>query len=211
MAETRLARARNVVSREENEYLPGDLVYAWRQGDRMRNNDKRSRLPRKRGVGPMSGQWYGPAVVLGTENVPQNQYDSPQPDCVVWVVINGRLWRCAPSQLRRASERERHAATTDETYPWTFHKIVRKLNQTRQFTDVVDEGEPHGESVELEHQDGVEFREEDDEQRRFEEEIMEDMLPGADTKDPHARSSSQVPRNHQKKRHGLYPGGWSKI
>ena len=111
----------------------------------------------------------------------------------MWIVINGRLWRCAPSQLRRASERERHAATEDDTYPWTFNKIVRALNQTRQFTDVVDEGEPHGESVELEHQDGVEFREEDDEQRRFEEEIMEDMLPGADTKDINARSSSQVP------------------
>ena len=43
------------------------------------------------------------------------------------MVINDRLWRCAPQQLRRASEREHSEQILQQARPWTFENISKNL------------------------------------------------------------------------------------
>jgi len=63
------------------------------------------------------------------------------PGAVVWRIINDRLWRCAPQQLRRASERELVEHTLLQQKPWTFENITRDL-VVGQFRDVTEEEYP---------------------------------------------------------------------
>ena len=46
----------------------------------------------------------------------------------IWVVVNGRLWRCAPQQLRRASEREVAEELLAQRRPWTCENIVKDIH-----------------------------------------------------------------------------------
>ena len=71
------------------------------------------------------GAWYGPATVLGTESKIENGVVTP--GNVVWVIISDRLWRCAPQQLRRASEREHSQHVLTQPKPWTFENVVPTL------------------------------------------------------------------------------------
>ena len=94
--------AKNAAARKEHKFFPGEVVYAWRQG--KRKDSKHRPHTSKGGIGPRSGQWYGPAVVLGTETTVNKS--GPRRENIVWVFINGRLWRCAPSQLRPSTSKE---------------------------------------------------------------------------------------------------------
>jgi hypothetical protein len=52
------------------------------------------------------------------------------------------LWRCAPSQLRHGTERERAQQELLGKTPWTFNRIVADV-RIGEYTDVTPEGEPH--------------------------------------------------------------------
>jgi len=82
-------------------FVPGELVVIWRLGT--------GKLAGTKKTGLHKGAWIGPGIVLGTES--REHEGVVFPTDVIWVVINDRLWRCAPEQLRRASERE-HAEQT---------------------------------------------------------------------------------------------------
>jgi hypothetical protein len=92
----RLERAQRAKHRKDVVYVPGDTVFAWRLGKNLQGKHK---------AGVNKGQWFGPGTVLGTETKIRED-GNREPASVIWIVMNGRLWRCAPQQLRRASERE---------------------------------------------------------------------------------------------------------
>ena len=91
--------------------------------------------------------------MLGTET--RVTKDGPERGSIIWIVINGRLWRCAPSQLRRASEREHQAFRMDNPKPWTFQEILGSMAFAGQYTDVAAEGEPDLEAEILRDQPGA--------------------------------------------------------
>ena len=91
--------------------------------------------------GPWAGQWRGVGRVLAQQTVIRNGEKRPRP--VYWVVIAGRLLRCAPEHLRSASRREKAldeiGKPTD--IPWTFDKAAGSINKG-EYTDLLDEPEP---------------------------------------------------------------------
>ena len=107
-------------SRPQARYLPGDLVYY-----------KRVKPPADQPANPMVGQktwrWFGPGRVLATETRTDAGGLERRPHNVVWVVTGGRLKRCAPFQLRHASERERLIAEQVDSpvASWTFHSLLQ--------------------------------------------------------------------------------------
>ena len=87
MLKQRILRAQRAQTRTTELHIPGETVFAWLVGAQKK-------------MGMQKGTWYGPGTVLGTET------RNGEPISIIWVVMNGRLWRCAPQQLRKASERE---------------------------------------------------------------------------------------------------------
>ena len=81
------------------------------------------------------------------------------PGNVVWIIISDRLWRCAPQQLRRASEREHAQHLLLQPKPWTFENITRTI-AIGQYRDVSNEEFPE---------------EQNPEEGDVEEQIVEDM------------------------------------
>ena len=128
----KLQRAQRARLRKDRMFVPGELVYAWRLGMNTMPGTARSQ-------GIHKGAWYGPATVLGTETRTENGQTTP--GNIVWIIISDRLWRCAPQQLRRASEREhaQHVLTQDR--PWTFEGITGSL-VVGQYRNIVDEPHP---------------------------------------------------------------------
>ena len=127
----RLERAQAAKHRKSVVFSPGDTVFAWRQGIEKKRTAQRQGLNR--------GQWYGPGVVLGTETSVAGT--NLHAGSVVWVVVNGRLWRCAPSQLRHGTDRERAQQELIGKTPWTFQNILKDIT-IGEHTDVRKEEEP---------------------------------------------------------------------
>ena len=138
ISQKELTHAKNAKYRRGQVFKPGDLVFAWRQARRDRAADRRSH-PSKNSVGVNSGQWYGPGTILGTETITIR--DTKMPGSIVWVIMNGRLWRCAPSQLRPASSLEAAAQQMNRKATWTFEDIVGSID-LGQYIDVREEGAP---------------------------------------------------------------------
>ncbi|CAK0899034.1 unnamed protein product, partial [Prorocentrum cordatum] len=83
-------QARNRIYQTWN---PGDLVYFWRKG---------------KGLDPRPGKkggWHGPARVLAQEK--RHVDGRTRPTSVIWISHGSVLIRCAPEQLRVASEAEK--------------------------------------------------------------------------------------------------------
>jgi hypothetical protein len=112
----KLQRAARAKHRRDKIFVPGDIVFAWRLGGKVSGSKKE---------GLHRGAWFGPATVLGTES--KREGDIITPTNIVWIVIGDRLWRCAPEQLRRASEREVAQRTLEQPKPWTFEQASGTL------------------------------------------------------------------------------------
>ena len=113
----KIQRAQRAKHRKDVVFIPGELVFIWRLGT--------GKLAGTKKTGLHKGAWIGPGIVLGTES--REHEGVVFPTAVVWVVINDRLWRCAPEQIRRASEREHAEQTLNQVRPWTFENISRNL------------------------------------------------------------------------------------
>ena len=108
--------------------MPGESVFAWRLGKNIQGTTK---------TGVHKGQWLGPAKVLGTETK-KNPDGTLAPASVIWVIVKGRLWRCAPQQLRRASERELAEEKLKQKRPWTFENMTKDI-VIGEYSDIRDE------------------------------------------------------------------------
>ena len=93
------------------------------------------------------GAWLGPGVVLGTES--KEHEGTIVPCSVIWIVINDRLWRCAPQQLRKASEREHSEHVLQQARPWTFENISKNLI-LGQYRNVAEEQHPDDDAMDEE-------------------------------------------------------------
>ena len=93
------------------------------------------------------GAWLGPGVVLGTES--KEHEGTIIPCSAIWVVINDRLWRCAPQQLRKASEREHSEHVLQQARPWTFESISKNLT-LGQYRNVAEEQHPDDDAMDEE-------------------------------------------------------------
>ena len=127
----KLQRAERAKHRKDRVFIPGELVYAWRLGTNKIAGSKREGLHK--------GAWFGPATVLGTET--KLEHGAATPSNVVWIIISDRLWRCAPQQLRRASEREHSQFLLTQQKPWTFENVSSTLVHG-QYRDITEEGFP---------------------------------------------------------------------
>ena len=112
--------------------MPGEIVFAWRQGEHSTQSTGRS-------TGIHKGAWFGPATVLGTESRIEDGVATPGK--IVWIVISDRLWRCAPQKLRRASELEHSQHLLMQHKPWTFENITSNI-AIGQYRDIAPEATP---------------------------------------------------------------------
>ena len=104
-AESRVERAQNRRTRVVQHWTPRTRVCYWR-GDVPRTGS----LPtiRKGSTAILNkhkGAWLGPATVLAQE-MSRSQEQHEKVHGAVWIVVQGRLLRCAPEHLRHLSERE---------------------------------------------------------------------------------------------------------
>lgn len=127
----RLQRALRAKHRKDHVFIPGEIVFAWREGTHKLSGAKKT--------GIKEGAWFGPATVLGTES--KIHEGVALPGSIVWIVINDRLWRCAPQQLRRTSEREHAEHLLLQKKPWTFENITSGLI-LGQYRDITTEPYP---------------------------------------------------------------------
>jgi hypothetical protein len=148
-----------------------------------------------RSQGIHKGAWFGPATVLGTETRIENGQATP--GNIVWIIISDRLWRCAPQQLRRASEREHSQHLLLQPKPWTFENITSDI-VLGQYRDVTKEPRPvgveediHGE-LEPIPEDGIVVDDDDDEMPPdlTEETVSEAEAPAPRRKSQRASSST---------------------
>ena len=116
----RVKRALNSRAKPAYDYVPGELVFFWRtqEADKTR-----------RQAGGKLGSFLGPARVLATETC-QGSGGQLRPGSAVWLVRGRSLIKCAPEQLRRASEREELIEVLSDSQrqtPWTFTRVASEI------------------------------------------------------------------------------------
>ena len=121
----RLLRAKHSRHRPCYDYTPGELVYYWRTQD----SNKGRRQP-----GGKHGRFLGPARVLATETRRDDQGNA-KPGGSIWLVKGRSLLKCAPEQLRRATQREELLESMSDPgqqkLSWTFHSVADAIGGTR--------------------------------------------------------------------------------
>ena len=121
----RLMRAKHSRHRPSYNYIPGELVYYWRTQDANKG---------RRQPGGKHGRFLGPARILATETR-KGPDGSAQPGGAVWLVKGRSLLKCAPEQLRRATEREELLEAlsdpADQQLTWTYHAVAKEIGGNR--------------------------------------------------------------------------------
>ena len=107
---TRAIRGRNRPMR--GPYVVGQSVYVFRRAGR-------GLLSTRHGV------WKGPGKVVGTESFRE---DSPVPR-VIWVVVNGMMYKCSPETLRPVLEDE--LAFRELARQYEFGRVPPELDETQ--------------------------------------------------------------------------------
>ncbi|OLQ11583.1 hypothetical protein AK812_SmicGene4618 [Symbiodinium microadriaticum] len=124
MAHQRLMRAKHSRHRPCYDYTPGELVYYWRTQD----SNKGRRQPGKH------GRFLGPARILATETRLAEDGQA-RPGGAVWLVKGRSLLKCAPEQLRRATDREELleslADPAHQRMSWTYHIVANEIGGNR--------------------------------------------------------------------------------
>ena len=120
-AKQRIMRAQHSRHRGSFNFEPGELVYYWRTQDANKG---------RRQPGGKHGRFLGPARILATETRRDPDGGLRAGSCV-WLVKGRSLLKCAPEQLRRATEREELVealtAPTEGATPWTFHSVAKEI------------------------------------------------------------------------------------
>ena len=113
-AKRRLQRAERMGARRSQTFLPGDLVYYWR-----------NQVPLKERTAQNVGRFIGPARVLAMETR-RAEGGELRSGSVVWLHRAGRLIRTAPEQLRKASphELEMEELAQPIDIPWTMTALL---------------------------------------------------------------------------------------
>ena len=123
-AKRKLERAERMGHRRFTVYMPGDLVYYWR-----------NQLPHSEKGAFQSGRFLGPARVLATETRKEN--GEWRPGSVIWIYSGTRLLKAAPEQLRHASQYEMMLEEMKRPceIPWTISHLAEDATK-RFYTDI---------------------------------------------------------------------------
>ena len=123
----RLDRAQHSRPQPTRHYAPGDLVFYWRTQESGQSKKK---------PGSKQGRFLGPARILATETKRDAQ-GALRPGSAVWCVRGRTLIKCAPEQLRPASQRELLVESLVEAdgVPWTFTRVSQSIGGN-QYEDV---------------------------------------------------------------------------
>ncbi|CAE7688746.1 RE1 [Symbiodinium sp. CCMP2592] len=131
-ANQQIKRAQNSRHRPCYNYLPGELVFFWRSQESGRG---------RRQPGTRQGRFLGPARILATETRKSTNGELA-PGGAVWLVRGRALIKCAPEQLRRATEREEIleglSAQNGQATPWTFTQVASSIGGN-QFQDATSD------------------------------------------------------------------------
>ena len=113
-AKRRLERGERMGSRATQIFVPGDLVFYWR-----------NQVPLKEKTTQKAGRFLGPARVLATETR-RTAEGELRPGSIVWLHKAGRLLKAAPEQLRHASPFEMtvEALAGPVELPWTMMSLA---------------------------------------------------------------------------------------
>lgn len=113
-ARRKLEKAQRMGRRSLQDFLPGDVVYYWRR-----------QVPLKEKTTHNQGRFIGPARVLATETRRDSEGEW-RPGSVVWLHRGGRLLKCAPEQLRKASpyELQIESLTGPIEIPWMITTLA---------------------------------------------------------------------------------------
>eukprot|EP00439_Symbiodinium_sp_Y106_P024975 s3776_g3.t1 len=135
-AQQRVTRAMNSRTRKLCIYRPGDLVYFWRTQESGQH---------KRHPGTTQGRFLGPARVLAMETR-RTAEGEERPGHAIWLVRGRSLLKCAPEQLRPASQREEllDSFSQEQATPWTYTKLAAEIGGN-QFEDISEEIPPEAE------------------------------------------------------------------
>ena len=137
-AKQRIMRAQHSRHRGIFNFEPGELVYYWRTQDANKG---------RRQPGGKHGRFLGPARILATETR-RDPDGGLRAGSSVWLVKGRSLLKCAPEQLRRATEREELVealtAPTEGATPWTFHSVAKEIGGNK-YEDISSELPPEDE------------------------------------------------------------------
>ena len=127
-AKRRLERAERMGHRRAQVFIPGDIVFYWR-----------NQVPLKDKTTQRVGRFLGPARVIATETRRDN-HGELRPGSIVWLHRAGRLIRAAPEQLRQASplEIQIEEFKGPVELPWTISSLAT-AEGGRTFLDISHE------------------------------------------------------------------------
>ena len=127
-AESRVERAQNRRTRVVQHWPSGARVCYWRADVPSMGSLPTIRQGSTAILNKHKGAWLGPATVLAQE-MGWSQEQHEEAHGTVWIVVQGRLLRCAPEHLRHLSERESLSIDRD--------KGDKEIART--FTDIVQD------------------------------------------------------------------------
>ena len=104
-AESRVERAQNRRTRVVQHWPPGTRVCHWRADPPSMGSLPTIRQGSTAFLNEHKGAWLGPATVLAQE-MGRSQEQPDEAHGTVWIVVQGRLLRCALEHSRHLSERE---------------------------------------------------------------------------------------------------------
>ena len=126
-AASRVERAQNRRTRVVQHWPSGTRVCCWRADVPSMGSLNTIRQGSTAILNKHKGAWLGPATVLAQE-MGRSQKQHEEAHGTVWIVVQGRLLRCAPEHLRRLSERESLSidrGKDDKEKAQTFTDIVQ--------------------------------------------------------------------------------------
>ena len=135
-AESRVKRAQNRRTRTSLHWPSGTRVCYWRADVPSVGSLPTIRQGSTALLNKHKGAWLGPATVLAQDKgLRQEQH--AEAHGTVWIVVHGRLMRCAPEHLRHLSERESLSLDRDKEVkerPRTSTDIVQDFKFSKENT-----------------------------------------------------------------------------
>ena len=133
-----LSKLKNSITRQPlRTFQATDMVKVWRRAlplEVHRGN---------RGGSKKAGRyhWIGPGRVVLQETVPHQDADDPRRH-IIWVVIGGKLYRCAAHSVRPVTEQERawhHLHTDENPSKW---RSLQDVIPSKEYTDLSEQIPP---------------------------------------------------------------------
>ncbi|CAE7387909.1 unnamed protein product, partial [Symbiodinium sp. CCMP2592] len=133
-----LSKLKNSITRQPlRTFQATDMVKVWRRALPLEVHRGRQGGSKKAG----RYHWIGPGRVVLQETVPHQASDDPRRH-IIWVVIGGKLYRCAAHSVRPVTEQERawhHLRTEENPTKW---RSLQDVIPSKEYTDLSEQLPP---------------------------------------------------------------------